>query len=84
MGAENSLFGFPKKTILVSRKQTEMPIDINLLRSFKGGIPDIVKLSQKNRFKDVSIVDRVISQDEVFFHFNYQFVAMEKTCWFSR
>ena len=67
MGAENSLFGFPKKTILVSRKQTEMPIDINLLRSFKGGITDIVKLSQKNRFKDVSIVDRVISQDEVFF-----------------
>ena len=84
MGAENPLFGFLKKTILVSRKQIEMPIDINLLRSFKGGIPDIVKLSQKNRFKDVSIVDRVISQDEVFFHFNYQFVAMEKTCWFSR
>ena len=44
-----------------------MPIDINLLRSFKGGIPDIIKLSQKNRFKDVSIVDRVISQDEVCF-----------------
>ena len=84
MGAENSLFGFPKKTILVSRKQTEMPIDINLLRSFKGGIPDIIKLSQKNRFKDVSIVDRVISQDEVFIHLNYQFIAMEKTSWFSR
>ena len=48
-----------------------MPIDINLLRSFKGGIPDIIKLSQKNRFKDVSIVDRVISQDEVFIHLNY-------------
>ena len=46
-----------------------MPIDINLLRAFKGGAPDIVKLSQKNRFKDIAIVDKVISQDEVSFHF---------------
>ena len=44
-----------------------MPIDINLLRAFKGGVPDIVKLSQKNRFKDIAIVDKVISQDEVLF-----------------
>ena len=42
-----------------------MPIDINLLRAFKGGIPDIVKQSQISRFKDVAIVDQVISHDEV-------------------
>ena len=61
-----------------------MPIDINLLRAFKGGIPDIVKLSQKNRFKDVSLVDKVISQDEVFVCFYPLSVAMEKACRFSR
>jgi seryl-tRNA synthetase len=34
-----------------------MPIDINLLRKEKGGDPEKVKLSQKQRFADETLVD---------------------------
>ena len=61
-----------------------MPIDINLLRAFKGGAPNIVKLSQKNRFKDIAIVDTVISQDEVIILICSLLIAMEKTSWRTR
>ncbi|CBK19962.2 uncharacterized protein [Blastocystis hominis] len=40
-----------------------MPIDINLLRAFKGGLPDLVKASQAKRFAKVALVDEVISLD---------------------
>lgn len=42
-----------------------MPIDINLLRAFKGGVPQLVKLSQTKRFARVELVDEVIGLDEV-------------------
>ena len=42
-----------------------MPIDLNLLRAFKGGVPDLVRLSQKKRFANVGLVDEVIALDEV-------------------
>ncbi|KAK8793711.1 hypothetical protein WA171_002843 [Blastocystis sp. BT1] len=41
-----------------------MPIDINLLRAFKGGVPELVRLSQAKRFADVGLVDRVIALDD--------------------
>ncbi|KAK8806435.1 hypothetical protein WA588_003005, partial [Blastocystis sp. NMH] len=41
-----------------------MPIDLNLLRAFKGGVPDLVRLSQKKRFANVGLVDEVIALDE--------------------
>lgn len=44
-----------------------MPIDINLLRAFKGGVPQLVKLSQTKRFARVELVDEVIGLDEVKF-----------------
>ena len=42
-----------------------MPIDINLLRVSRGGNPDAVRKSQKDRFKSVELVDEVIALDDV-------------------
>lgn len=48
-----------------------MPIDINLLRKEKGGDPEKVKQSQKNRFADETLVDQVIELDEAWRKSNY-------------
>ena len=40
-----------------------MPIDINLLRKEKGGDPDKVKKSQRDRFADEKLVDEVVDLD---------------------
>ena len=42
-----------------------MPIDINLLRVSRGGNPDLVRQSQKNRFASVELVDEVVELDDV-------------------
>ena len=42
-----------------------MPIDINLLRVSRGGNPDLVRQSQRNRFASVELVDEVIALDDV-------------------
>ena len=44
-----------------------MPIDINLLRAFKGGVPELVRVSQTKRFARVELVDEVMGLDEVKF-----------------
>lgn len=49
-----------------------MPIDINLLRKEKGGNPESVKKSQKDRFADEAIVDSIIDCDERWRKSNYQ------------
>ena len=36
-------------------------LDINLFRAEKGGNPDIVRESQRRRFADVALVDKVRS-----------------------
>jgi seryl-tRNA synthetase len=41
-----------------------MPIDINELRSYKGGDPEKWKLYMQQRFKDATIVDHVLNIDE--------------------
>ena len=46
-----------------------MPIDINLLRVSRGGNPDLVRKSQKDRFASVELVDEVIALDDVFLVF---------------
>jgi seryl-tRNA synthetase len=40
-----------------------MPIDINLLRVDAGGDPERVKKSERDRFRDDSIVDQIIEID---------------------
>jgi len=42
-----------------------MPIDINLVKVEKGGDPELVRESQRKRFADVEIVDKIIHLDEV-------------------
>lgn len=42
-----------------------MPIDINLLRVSRGGNPDLVRQSQRNRYASVELVDEVIALDDV-------------------
>ena len=42
-----------------------MPIDINLLRVSRGGNPERVRQSQRNRFASVELVDEVIALDDV-------------------
>lgn len=43
----------------------KMPIDINLLRPERGGDPEKVKESQRRRYADVTIVDKVMDLDKV-------------------
>mgnify|MGYP000981531593 CR=1 FL=1 len=49
-----------------------MPIDINLLRTEKGGDPELVKKSQRDRFADETLVDQVIELDEQWRKSNYK------------
>ena len=51
----------PTKQLFIST----MPIDINLLRVSRGGNPDLVRKSQKDRFASVELVDEVIALDDV-------------------
>lgn len=41
-----------------------MVLDLDLFRKDKGGDPDKVRENQKKRFKDVALVDLVISEDD--------------------
>ncbi|KAH9617486.1 hypothetical protein KSS87_004385 [Heliosperma pusillum] len=38
-------------------------LDINLFRADKGGNPELIRESQRRRFKDVAIVDEIIALD---------------------
>lgn len=49
-----------------------MPIDINLLRAEKGGDPEKVRQSQRDRFKNVEVIDEVIDLDEQWRKSNYK------------
>lgn len=49
-----------------------MPIDINLLRAEKGGDPEKVRQSQRDRYKDDKLVDEVIDLDEQWRKSNYK------------
>jgi len=40
-----------------------MPIDINLLRVDRGGDPEMVKKSERERFGDEKLVDQCIELD---------------------
>jgi len=54
-----------------------MPIDINLLRKEKGGDPELVKKSQRERFADETLVDQVIDLDEQWRKSNYQMETLK-------
>ncbi len=58
-----------------------MPIDINLLRVSRGGNPDLIRKSQKDRFKSVELVDEVIALDDVTIHIQHNAIEMETISW---
>ncbi len=41
----------------------KMVLDLDLFRTDKGGDPEAIKENQRKRFKDVSIVDKVVELD---------------------
>ena len=41
-----------------------MGLDINLFRTEKGGNPDLVRESQRKRYKDPKEVDAIVEKDE--------------------
>lgn len=41
-----------------------MVLNIDLFRSEKGGNPEVIRESQKRRYKDPSVVDKIIEKDE--------------------
>ena len=40
-----------------------MVLDLNLFRKEKGGDPESIRTCQKNRYKDVTLVDKVVGID---------------------
>jgi len=44
-------------------RQPKMVLDIELFRADKGGDPEKIRESQRKRFKDVTLVDRVVEAD---------------------
>lgn len=40
-----------------------MVLNIDLFRAEKGGNPDLIRASQKGRYADVNLVDKVIEAD---------------------
>lgn len=40
-----------------------MVLDLDLFRTEKGGNPELVRQSQKKRYKDVGLVDKVVEAD---------------------
>lgn len=45
------------------RARGKMVLDLDLFRTDKGGKPDEVRESQRKRFKDVTLVDKLIAAD---------------------
>ncbi|MEQ2281689.1 Serine--tRNA ligase, cytoplasmic [Ameca splendens] len=40
-----------------------MVLDLDLFRTDKGGDPEIIRETQRKRFKDVTLVDKLVSAD---------------------
>lgn len=40
-----------------------MVLDLDLFRTDKGGDPEIVRETQRKRFKDVTLVDKLVAAD---------------------
>ena len=45
-------------------RPASMPLDISIVRTYRGGDPEKVRESQRRRFADVGLVDKVIEEDE--------------------
>lgn len=41
----------------------KMVLDLDLFRTDKGGDPEVVRETQRKRFKDVTLVDKLVAAD---------------------
>lgn len=48
---------------LSDRQRGKMVLDLDLFRTDKGGDPEIVRETQRKRFKDVTLVDKLVAAD---------------------
>lgn len=55
-----------------------MVLDINLFRKERGGNPELIKESQRRRFKPVEIVDEIIALDEEWRKLQFQVDEVKK------
>lgn len=55
-----------------------MVLDLDLFRKDKGGDPDKIRENQKKRFKDVALVDLVISEDDKWRGFRFRADLLNK------
>ena len=46
------------------QNKANMPLDINLFRTYSGGNPDLIRESQRRRYAPVELVDEIIAKDE--------------------
>ena len=51
-----------------------MVLDLTLFRKEKGGDPDMIRESQKKRYKDVTHVDRVVEIDNKWREVNFNVI----------
>lgn len=48
---------------LSDSQRGKMVLDLDLFRTDKGGDPEIVRETQRKRFKDVTLVDKLVAAD---------------------
>ena len=48
---------------MTGRQRGNMVLDLDLFRTDKGGDPELIRETQSKRFKDVSLVDKLVSTD---------------------
>lgn len=53
----------PFSLSLTGRRRGNMVLDLDLFRTDKGGDPEIIRETQRKRFKDVTLVDKLVAAD---------------------
>jgi len=68
---------------LFTQSSVNMVLDLELFRADKGGCPDKIKENQTKRFKDVTLVDKVLEADTEWRKLRFQadnWNKMKKLC----
>lgn len=55
--------GDTRPSLTLSSRPGTMVLDLDLFRTDKGGDPEIVRDCQRKRFKDVTLVDKLVAAD---------------------
>lgn len=60
---------------LSDNQRGNMVLDLDLFRTDKGGDPEIVRETQRKRFKDVTLVDKLVAADTEWRKCKWRFVS---------